>query len=709
MPEKDELSRQRMPAPQLPTITRRTAIGGVNALALGLGLLSSKEWDALAETPEDVPNTRSRSPGKVYWIPMSDGVRIEAKIWMPADALEHPVPSIVTYDPYRSPPDSLEHVPPLVAFGYAVVEPMKRGYGDSGGVPLDEYVKQELDDGVEIINWLSRQPWCTGKVGMTGTSWAGFTALQLAARNPEPLKAIITLCSSDDRYTDDAHYEGGLIIHDMLTWGLLWTSIGLAAPAPEVVGDRWREMWMRRLHERGFLFGDWIAHQTRDAFWKQGSIDENYSAIKCPVYAVGGWVDPYHCAIFRMLAGLQCPRKGLIGPWPHGTPDSSWLGPRIDWLSEALRWWDFWLKGKNTGIMDEPMLRVWLQEETATREGPIEIPGRWVAEQDWPSARISPAKYYLNDAGIAVQADSEVARTLKPDQTIGAAAGNWAAFFKEIDLPSDQRIDDGRSLTFDSQPLTESVNILGAAIVTLELSVDQPVALVALRLNDVRPDGYTSRVTYKVLNLTHRDSHEFPQALKPGERYRLRIQLREAAHRFAIGHRIRIAMSTAYWPFVWPSPEPVTLTVYAGKCELELPVRPERAEDAELNAFRPPATESGGATPAHAHMHSARSAGSPSRIRAFEVATGRLTVDQEGGPFGRWKQEIQQDDPATAQARYSLTAHDTVAGHKLRYESELTMSATKEDFLVSGAVSALQDEQMVFSRKWQRKIRRNLM
>ena len=117
------------------------------------------------------------------------------------------------------------------------------------------------------------------------------------------------------------------------------------------------------------------------------------------------------------------------------------------------------------------------------------------------------------------------------------------------------------------------MEILGAPVVTLELAADKPQAQVCVRSDDVAPDGESLRVSYGLLNLNHRDSHEFPTALEPGKRYRVRVQLNDIAHSFAAGHRIRVAVSSSYWPIAWPSPEPVTLTLYAGASTLELPAR----------------------------------------------------------------------------------------------------------------------------------------
>ena len=285
---------------------------------------------------------------------------------------KNPVPAIIEVDPYRGGPNQV-----LASFGYASVMPDPRGQGNSEGRPDDEYVKQEQDDAVEVLAWIAKQPWCTGKLGLQGSSYSGFTALQIAARRPPGLEAIITRCSTDDRYTDDAHYIGGCIVRDMFVWGSVWMPIPAVPPNPAVVGDRWREMSLQRLDALDFFVRNWLTHQHRDAFWKHGSVNEDYSAIRCAVYAVGGWVDGYNNAVGRLLKGLKGPRKGLIGPWTHSTFSDP--RPAIDWQIEELRWWDHWLKGVDTGIMKEPMFRVFMQDSAITRGG-HEVTGRWVAE-----------------------------------------------------------------------------------------------------------------------------------------------------------------------------------------------------------------------------------------------------------------------------------------------------------------------------------------
>ncbi|MGD2116459.1 MAG: CocE/NonD family hydrolase, partial [Acidobacteriota bacterium] len=325
------------------------------------------------------------------WIPLSDGTRLAARIWLPDDADEHPVPAILEYLPYRKRDFTRARDEPMHRYfaghGYAAVRVDLRGAGDSDGLLTDEYTEQELDDAVEVIAWLAEQPWCSGAVGMMGISWGGFNSLQVAARRPPALGAVITLCSTDDRYADDAHYMGGCLLNENLTWGSVLLTFNAYPPDPALVGARWRRMWLERMEATPLFPEVWMRHPWRDAYWRHGSVCEDFAAVACPVYAIGGWADGYSNAVPRLLAGLSVPRKGLIGPWSHAFPHDAVPGPSIGFLQEALRWWDQWLAGRETGILDEPMLRVWMQESVPPRPTYADRPGRWVAETAWPPER----------------------------------------------------------------------------------------------------------------------------------------------------------------------------------------------------------------------------------------------------------------------------------------------------------------------------------
>ncbi|MER8950012.1 CocE/NonD family hydrolase [Mesorhizobium sp. M0809] len=684
-----------------------------------------------AQTPQAGIRTGPRKVREIenIWIPMSDGTKIAARMWLPEDAESNPVPVLMEYIPYRKRDgaaltgssrlrDETIH-PYLASHGYACVRPDIRGSGDSEGLPLDEYAKQEQDDGVEIIAWLARQSWCTGKVGMFGISWGGYSSLQVAARRPPELKAIITVCSTEDRYTEEP-YHNGLVTEGMfgLAWGILYPAYCCRPPDPSIVGDRWRDMWMERLKKVNYYPAIWLTHQHCDAYWKHASISEDYGAFECPVYAVGGWFDPFRSTVGRMLANLKCPRKGLVGPWGHEYPNYSdrGPGPAIDWLAESLRWWDHWLKDIDTGIMDEPMYQVWMQEDPMMR-GVHQIPGRWVAEDSWPSLRITPRKLYLTKNGLESNAGTETARVLKPLQTVGITAPDRAARCIK-DAPGDQRIDDARSLTFDSEPIEGNFEILGAPVVTLDLAVDKPVALLSIRLNEVDPDGLSKRVTYNVLNLTHRDSHEFPEALEPGKRYRIRLPLEDCAHVFKSGRRIRVAVSTSHWPLYWPSPEPVTLTLYAGLSEVELPVRPPRAEDRELKPFGPPFSPE--PTSGRTVLEEAPE---PTRVSEWDAATGKLSI-RNAQSSGRaridaigtesWStesevKEILDHDPTSAKIEAQYITAFKRDEWNVRVESSVRVSVSKDDYLLVGQIKAFEHEAEVFTKTWNRTIPRMLV
>jgi len=528
------------------------------------------------------------------WIEMPDGAKLAARIWLPADAGKNPVPAILEYIPYRkrdftAPRDAVNH-PYFAGHGYASVRVDLRGSGDSDGVLRDEYLQQELDDGVEVIKWIANQPWCDGNVGMIGISWGGFNGLQIAAMQPPELKAIITVCSTDDRYADDVHHMGGCLLSDNLSWASVMFAYNALPPDPLIVGERWRDMWLERLHGSGLWLEKWLSHQRRDAYWKHGSVCENFSRIQCPVMAVSGWADGYSNAVFRLVENLAVPRKGLIGPWSHKYPHMGVPGPAIGFLQEALRWWDRWLKNIDNTIMDEPMLRVWMQDSVPPTTHYRRRPGRWIAEPCWPSTNIHWRSYPLAPWRLA-QPDETPAETpmqIQSPLSVGLFAGKWCSYAAAPDLPHDQREEDGGALTFDSDHLEENLEILGPPIAEFELSADQPVAMIAVRLSDIAPDDKATRITYGLLNLTHRESSEAPQPLEPGKRYRIRVQLNDVAQSFPKGHRLRLSVSTSYWPLAWPPPNPVRLTIYTGACRLFLPIRPPRLDDQRLRAFDDP-------------------------------------------------------------------------------------------------------------------------
>lgn len=534
-------------------------------------------------TVEEIENT---------WIPMPDGVRLAARIWRPVDAEADPVPAILEYLPYRKRDgtverDALTH-PYFAGHGYASVRVDMRGCGDSEGVCEGEYLKQEQDDALAVIAWIAAQPWSTGAVGMIGISWGGFNGLQVAARRPPALKAVISLCSTDDRYNDDVHYLGGAQMCDNLIWGTTAWAIAMTPPDPLIVGDAWRSLWEGRLKGNGIWMQDWFEHQRRDDFYQHGSICENYADVEVPVYAVGGWADGYPNPIFRMLEGLPGVRKALIGPWGHKYPHFAMPGPRIGFLQECLRFWDQYLKGIDTGIAEVPMLRAWIQEPAKPASIYDERPGRWVAEPAWQGAGVEALAFGLAKGTLTPGEGSDEVLAISSPQTAGITSGAWCGYGVTPLLPVDQRLEVGNALVFETEPLTEALDILGFPELEVTLSSDKPVALLSAALSLVFPDGAASRVSYGILNLSHRHGDLDLAPMTPGEPETIRLRMRCCGQRFEPGQRIRLAIATSHWPIVFPTPEQATLSIHCAGARFVLPARPARAIDAELAPFAAP-------------------------------------------------------------------------------------------------------------------------
>ena len=416
--------------------TRSSVLQGAGAIALGAFL----PWTAEAAWP--MPEKQAVRMIENIWVTMRDGTRLACRLWLPQSADKKPVGVVLEAVPYSKRDGTRGRdtawAEMFCPYGFAFARIDLRGSGESDGLLKDEYLAQEQQDLVEVIAFLAKQTWCNGSVGMRGISWGGFNSLQVAALNPPALKGIMTFCSTDNRYTDDAHYIGGVLGLTNLHWGTMFRNVLVDAPDPQIVGDRWREMWMQRLNGAPAINAEWVRHATYDDYWKHGSIEQDYGAIKCAVYAVGGQVDSYAAAIPRMLANLTAPRKGLIGSWGHQYPQSGNPGPGLDWVVEEVRWWSHWLHGVDTGIMAEPMLRAYINEQTPSEVWPADAPGHWVAEAQWPSPNVRPQIWHLNEEGLQAKPGVAKARSIVPHQTLGTAKREWLPFNMKIDLPGEQ-------------------------------------------------------------------------------------------------------------------------------------------------------------------------------------------------------------------------------------------------------------------------------
>ncbi|NIC06215.1 CocE/NonD family hydrolase [Billgrantia bachuensis] len=656
-------------------------------------------------------------------IPMRDGVHLCARLWLPNSAHDAPAPAILEYIPYRLRDgtvlrDAMHHHY-FAGHGYASLRVDLRGSGESEGVLRDEYLEQELADGEDILAWIAQQPWCDGSVGMIGISWGGFNGLQLAERRPEPLKAVVSVCSTDDRYADDVHYMGGCLLGDNLSWASTMFALNSLPPDPEVVGERWREMWRERLEGSGLWLATWLDHPHRDAYWRHGSICENFAGVEAPVLAVSGWADGYSNAVPRLVEQLPGVCKGLIGPWSHKYPHLGQPGPAIGFLQECRRWWDQWLKGEACGIERDPALRVWMQESMPPAARYDQRPGRWVAEPTWPSENVTSWRLPLAPGRLCMDEESpseQAAQSVQSPLSCGLYAGKWCSYVAGPDLPLDQRREDGGSLVFDSPPLDETLEILGQPRVELALSADRPVAQVAVRLCDVAPDGRSTRVTYGLLNLTHRDSHADPSPLEPGQSYRVSVKLNDVAQAFPVGHRIRLSLSSSYWPLAWPAPEPVQLTIRNRDSALVLPLRSPRPEDTELKPFAapecaPPPTS----TPLEPAIHRwdiRHELESDTTMLEVTDDSGALLLDETGMTTRTRTQErysSRQQDFDSIRGETHWECGRSRGEWSIHTVTHTVLTANAQNFQLQASLEAFEGERQVYYRTWHRTIPRKLV
>jgi putative CocE/NonD family hydrolase len=514
-------------------------------------------------------------------IPLTDGIRLAVSLYMPEGAKpDEKFPAILEYLPYRKDDWTLSRDWNLHTYfvrrGYVVARVDIRGTGASEGTPPDrEYSDQEQQDGLEVIAWLARQPWSTGSVGMMGISWGGFNAIQMARLHPPELKAIIAVCATEELFHDDIHYIDGLMHVDEFE-PAMDLELGLTR-SPDFPTDE-KSLAPRFDSSPWFLL--YLRQQRDGPFWRRASVaPDRYGEYTVPSFMVGGFLDGYRDSLPRFFEKSKAPIKALLGPWNHTFPHDAEPGPAIEWRDEATRWWDYWLKGKQNGIMDEPRFEVYMRRPYPPDPNIKEVPGEWRAEKTWPPADQRTQTLFLQPdhslSGTSPIALTQQKHELKHVPSVGIEAGFWWG-----DFTTDQRPLDAYSLVYDSAPVEKDRPIFGWPRVFLQASADAPLADWFARLSDVAPDGTVTMITGAGLSGAQRDSAANPTDLEPGRKYFLPIELHLTSWIFPPGHRIRLAISNALWPMIWPTPQAMTTELYLGgeqSARLELPVLPLEA------------------------------------------------------------------------------------------------------------------------------------
>jgi putative CocE/NonD family hydrolase len=650
---------------------------------------------------------------------MPDGSRLGARLWLPDS--EKPCAAILEYLPYRKDDYSAKRDSNTIAHfakhQYACVRVDMRGSGSSDGVLYDEYTDQEIDDGVAVIEWIAAQPWCNGKVATMGISWGGITGLQLAQRAHPALKTIIVLGATDQRYYDDAGYYLGCMVGQTLGWAAIMFGYNTRPPDPELVGQNWKTLWLERLENTPHYLERWFEHQHNDDYWLNNSVDTDYDAIRIPVYVVSGHADCWPNTVPRLLQNLQVPVRGLQGAWCHRYPHLGIPGPTVDFLSDAIRWFDQWLKDDETGIMEEAQYQVFLQDSVKPQTYYDERPGRWIGLSSWPSDQIETEIFHLSPARLSKEPVSDQSMRICSPQTTGQLAGEympWFSFGPAEELPGDQQQEDAGSLVFDTDTLTRPLEILGNAVAALKLSSDQPQALVAARLCDVWPDGSSTLITRGILNLSQRNDKSKPEPMNPGEKVEVEVELNHSAYVVPAGHRLRLAISTSYWPMAWPSPTNSQVTIFSGSSVLNLPVIRNNAENAPLTDFGKSEIGEPEPTtvlrPVSQNREIRHDAGQNLNLLEIVADNGKTRFEETGMEMGSkslYRFSIDESDPLSAIAEYDWEWEYGRGDWQTRTHTYTRITCDRTHFYLHAVSTAWESEQRIFRKQWERKFKRD--
>lgn len=642
------------------------------------------------------------------WVTLSDGVRLSASLWLPEEA--GPCPAVLEIIPYRK----RDHTSTrdwgihgfLAEAGFCGVRVDMRGTGDSEGI---DDPHQTYADTVEVLAWMKAQPWCDGHMGMIGLSWGGINALMAAEQRPPGLEAVVATAFSHDRYNVGMARKNGVILNENLAWAAACTGFTSRPPDPDVVGENWRNMWLQRLETMAPHALTTIGRQRRDEHWDKHQLKDP-KAITAAFCMFSGQADSnYAQTVPYLMSKLDAPRRGTLGPWCHKYPHQAQPGPAIDFMGDAVAWFGEHLRGE-APQEDRPPFTAFLIEDVPTTEFYPQTPGRWVGVSAWPPAAPQYRSFFLAQGRLTDAAPVETALTHLSPQSLGLSSGEimpWFAYAPGAELPGDQREDDGKSLCFDSAPLEADIDCLGAPEFEIEMAVDRPAAMLVARICDVKPDGSSGRAWLSLHNLTQLEDERNPTPLVPGKRYRFKLKMDVRGYRFLKGHKIRLALSTSYWPIAWPSPEPVTLTVFTGATKLNLPLLVDQVTPEGWQPFGPP----------RSYPPPARSEVAPvQRARRIvkDVAAGetRLIIEEQNGAYrldgidwtvassAREEYRITDSDPTTAGVEIALRWKFSRGDWNVATEIDTELTSDTRNFYCRMSLRAREGEAEVFNRSW---------
>ena len=644
---------------------------------------------------------------KETWIPMPDGIRLAADLFLPKNGVSERCPVLLEYLPYRKMEGRSRNYSLYSYFverGFVVARVDIRGTGNSEGrlIPY-EYSDQEQEDGEIVIDWLSKQPWSNGNVGMFGISWGGFNSIHMAMRNPPALKAIIAIDATDDLYQDDVHYIDGILHLD--SWEMSQDLDNSRPGAPDYKID---EQYFRDRFDTQPWMMTYKRQQRDGPFWNRTALKARYDSIRIPTFLIGGWYDGYRDSIPRMLQNVKAPVKALIGPWSHAFPHDAYPNPDIEWRHDAVRWFDQWLRGKQTGIMEEPRFAVFVRHWHPPGPTLEEAPGEWRYEDGWPIQRIRENVYYPH-ANHTLQSTtpSPDLHQLRNIPSTGIEASGPVMWWG--DVAPDQRPTDAYSLVYDTGVLNADLEILGLPRIRMSVAADASHANWFARLSDVAPDGTVTQVAGAGFNGTHRESSEHPKLLEAGRTFPLEIEMHFTSWVFPKGHRIRLAINNSQWPMFWPTPYPVTTSLYLGNdTKLMLPVVP--FEKRPVPAFMKPEKDpeiSGFQTLDTGNISGYGEIGTIERNTSRKST--KITARNSGGeryPWGTERydetivHETFDDHPENTSMTGSHKMTVEVKGRTLVWEADLSFKGDQKNFYYAYTRRLFENGKLVREKKW---------
>ena len=501
--------------------------------------------------------------------PMRDGVSLSSDIYLPK--AQGKFPTVLMRTPYSNNMDTMiEKARQLANNGYACVIQDVRGRWDSDG---EHYpFANHGPDGYDTQEWVGQQEWCNGKIGMAGGSYVGLVQWQSAPHRSEFLTCMVPRVICNDFYTGLVYPGGAFQLNVLMTWGM--RTNGRTAQSIEY--HHWTEAFrklplveMDELAGRKLQFWkDWIEHAAYDDYWDAINVETKWSEIAAPAFNMGGWYDLYAQHTFINFNGLRqggrTPEsrqsKLIVGPWPHSLSASTHTGDidfgapsMVDLDGEELRWFDYWLKGIDNGIVDEPPLRLFIMGIN-----------EWRDEHEWPLARTQWQKWYFHSNGKAnsvlgdgvlsteapthESADHFVYDPNYPVQTIG---GNNCCSPHIVPWgPYDQRPAEMRGdvLCYTSEPMAEDMEVTGPIKVVLHAATDGLDTDWTAKLVDVSPTGYAMNLCDGIIRARYRESFTDPTLLEPNTVYEYEIDVAVTGNVFQKGHCIRVEISSSNFP-----------------------------------------------------------------------------------------------------------------------------------------------------------------